>query len=98
MEMSKRFKRLREAAGLSQAKLAKAAGVPLRTYQSWEYGLRTPLLDTAVRLAAALRVTVDELAGVVPIGVGDQSPLPSDERLERARANLQGGRRKGGAR
>jgi transcriptional regulator with XRE-family HTH domain len=56
---------MREAAGLSQAQLAKRAGVPLRTYQEWEYARRTPLLSAAVKLAAALGVSVDELACVI---------------------------------
>jgi transcriptional regulator with XRE-family HTH domain len=63
--MAERLKRMREAAGLSQAGLARRAGVPLRTYQEWEYARRTPLLSAAVKLAAALGVSVDELAGVV---------------------------------
>jgi transcriptional regulator with XRE-family HTH domain len=74
-----RFKGLREAAGLSQAKLAKLAGVPLRTYQAWEYGNRTPLLDAAVKLAAALKITVDELAGVTEPRGGKKRRLPEDE-------------------
>jgi transcriptional regulator with XRE-family HTH domain len=61
--MGKRMKRLREAAGLSQAALARAAGVPLGTLRGWEYGRRTPLLDAAAKVADALDVSLDELAG-----------------------------------
>ncbi len=64
--MGARFKRLREAAGMSQSELAKASGVPLRSYQQWEQGRRTPLLDAAAKVAEALGVSVDELAGVKP--------------------------------
>ena len=64
-KMAERLKRMREAAGLSQAQLAKRAGVPLRTYQEWEYARRTPLLSAAVKLAAALDVSIDQLAGVI---------------------------------
>jgi transcriptional regulator with XRE-family HTH domain len=62
--MGKRFKRLREAAGMSQSALAKACGIPLRSYQQWEQGRRTPLLDAAARVAVALGCTLDELAGI----------------------------------
>jgi transcriptional regulator with XRE-family HTH domain len=64
--MSERFKAMRKAAGLSQSQLAKAAGVPVRTYQEWEHGRRTPLLDAAARIAVALGVSLDVLAGITP--------------------------------
>jgi transcriptional regulator with XRE-family HTH domain len=61
--MGKRFKQLREAAGLSQAALARASGIPLKTYLEWEHGRRTPLLDAAAKVADALGVSLDLLAG-----------------------------------
>jgi transcriptional regulator with XRE-family HTH domain len=64
--MATRLKRLRERRGLSQAALARAAGVPLGTLRGWEYARRTPLLDAAARLADALGCTLDELAGRKP--------------------------------
>jgi transcriptional regulator with XRE-family HTH domain len=72
--MAERLKRMREATGLSQAQLAKKAGVPLRTYQEWEYARRTPLLSAAVKLAAALGVSVDELAGVIKAPTPPRKP------------------------
>ncbi len=62
--MARRLKRLREAAGLSQSQAALAAGVPVATYQSWEHGRRTPLFDAAAKVAVALGVSLDELAGI----------------------------------
>jgi transcriptional regulator with XRE-family HTH domain len=64
--MGVRLKTLRQARGLSQAQLAKLSGIPKGTLLQWEYGLRTPLLDAAVKLADALGVTLDELAGREP--------------------------------
>jgi transcriptional regulator with XRE-family HTH domain len=61
--MAKRFKQLREAAGFTQASLAEAAGVSIRSYQQWEQGKRTPLFDAAVRIADALDISLDDLAG-----------------------------------
>jgi transcriptional regulator with XRE-family HTH domain len=58
-----RMKRLREAAGLSQPQAAAAAGVPVGTLRNWEQGLRMPALDAAARLAKAIGVSLDELAG-----------------------------------
>jgi transcriptional regulator with XRE-family HTH domain len=64
--MGTRLKRLREAAGLSQAKLAAAAGVSPRTVQNWEYGKRTFDFESAWKLADVFGVTLDELAGREP--------------------------------
>jgi transcriptional regulator with XRE-family HTH domain len=58
-----RLKRLRQAAGLSQAKLARAAGVPHGSPRNWEYDLREPLVGAAAKIARALGVTLDELTG-----------------------------------
>ncbi len=54
----KRLQRLRKAAGMSQAHLAEAANVPIGTLRNWEQDRRTPLLDTAARVANALGVSV----------------------------------------
>jgi transcriptional regulator with XRE-family HTH domain len=62
--MGERFKALREAAGLSQTQLARAADVPVGSLRQWEQGRRTPLLDAAARIATALGVSLDELAGI----------------------------------
>lgn len=56
-----RLKELREAAGLSQEKLARAADISFRTVQHIEKHHGDPRLSTARRLAKALGVTVDEL-------------------------------------
>jgi transcriptional regulator with XRE-family HTH domain len=64
--MGQRWKRLRLGAGLSQSQLAAKAGVPLKSYVQWEQGRRTPLFDAAARVAEALDVSLDELAGIGP--------------------------------
>jgi transcriptional regulator with XRE-family HTH domain len=61
--MAERFKRLREEKEFTQARLAEAAGVPLGTLRNWEQGRRVPQLDAAYRVAKALGITLDELAG-----------------------------------
>jgi transcriptional regulator with XRE-family HTH domain len=62
--MGDRLRRLRHAAGLSQQRLADLAAVPLGSLRNWEQGRREPLLGPAGRLALALGVTLDELAGL----------------------------------
>jgi transcriptional regulator with XRE-family HTH domain len=57
------LRRLRQDAGLSQAGLAAAAGIHLRQINRYESGEQQPALDVGMRLAAALGVSLDELAG-----------------------------------
>jgi transcriptional regulator with XRE-family HTH domain len=52
---------LREKAGLSQTGLAKKAGVPFRSVQNWEQGVRVPRPQALLALAEALGTTADEL-------------------------------------
>ncbi len=58
-----RLKRLRESTGLSQHKLADLAGVPIGTLRGAEYDRREPKITTAAKIADALGVTLDVLAG-----------------------------------
>src|SRR3954451_21012565 len=58
------IKRLRQEAGLSQAGLAAAAGIHTRQITRYESAEQQPALGVAHRLAQALGVTLDELAGV----------------------------------
>lgn len=58
------LKRIREAAGLSQAQLATAAGVPKRTIESYEQGerdIRKGQAAVVTAIAEALKVDITEL-------------------------------------
>jgi transcriptional regulator with XRE-family HTH domain len=59
----RRLKRLRTAAGLTQAELARAAGLPFDSVRNWEYDKREPALFAAVKLATALGVDLNIVAG-----------------------------------
>jgi transcriptional regulator with XRE-family HTH domain len=61
--MGMRLKRLREEKGFTQETLAEAAGVPKFSLRNWEQDRRGMSLATAVRVADALGVSLDELAG-----------------------------------
>jgi transcriptional regulator with XRE-family HTH domain len=61
--MAERFKQLRKAAGMTQEELARKAGVAFAAYRTWESGKRMPLFDAVVKVADALAVSLDELAG-----------------------------------
>jgi transcriptional regulator with XRE-family HTH domain len=54
---------LRRQAGLSQEKLAHAAGVSLGAVFRWENGDRGPTLANACKLAEVLKVDLNTLVG-----------------------------------
>ena len=61
--MGERFQAVRLRRRMTQAKLAAASGLPLRSIQEWEQGTRIPRWDRVIRIADALGVSLDELAG-----------------------------------
>jgi transcriptional regulator with XRE-family HTH domain len=67
MNFAEMLRHLREKAGITQAALAEAAQVPLGTLRDYEQGIRRndPSLGTAVKLAAALGVSVEVFADCV---------------------------------
>jgi len=52
----------REAAGLSQSRLARQLGIDVATVSRWERDQRKPAFDLLAPLADALGCTVDDLA------------------------------------
>jgi transcriptional regulator with XRE-family HTH domain len=56
-------RRLRETRGLSQAQMARLAGLPRPTWASLETGTANPTLAVLGRAAAALSVSIEELIG-----------------------------------
>jgi XRE family transcriptional regulator, regulator of sulfur utilization len=55
------IKALREARGLSQQQMAKAAGIPRATWTHLESGAANPTLTVLIKVANALQVRLDEL-------------------------------------
>lgn len=62
-EFAERLRLLRDARQLSQARLAELLGIDPRSYNRWERGGNVPHLDTLIRIADILQVTLDELVG-----------------------------------
>lgn len=55
------MRKARQKAGLSQQALADRLGVHQPTVAQWEAGRVMPRVDTAIRLAAALETSVEEI-------------------------------------
>ena len=64
MRFADTLKHFRRERGLSQPGLADASGVPVGTIRDYEQGKRGPLLENAAKLAVALGVSLDALAGL----------------------------------
>ncbi len=62
MKFTEKLRELREKAGLSEAKLAQASGLPFGTVHGYGLGARKPSLAAALRIAKALGVTCDAFA------------------------------------
>src|SRR5437763_14555941 len=95
-----RLKELREAAGLSQAQLVARTGRGLATVKAYEADRRSPSLDNAQRLAAALGVPVTAFDGVAFRHATQRPPardLPAAPAPRRTGRKMPGkpGRRKG---
>ena len=65
--MSTRLKELRRRAGMTQEELARAAEVTVASVQKWEQARRSMLFEAARKVAKALGVSLDVLAGDKPI-------------------------------
>jgi transcriptional regulator with XRE-family HTH domain len=69
---SANLKVLRELRKLTQSELGNRAGMGGASVSHFETGQRTPSLDSLVKLADALDVTVDTLLGRAPVEAGAQ--------------------------
>lgn len=62
-EFAERLRFLRGSRQLSQARLAELLGIDPRSYNRWERGGNVPHVDTLIKIADILQVTLDELVG-----------------------------------
>ena len=60
---AERLRHLRSERNITQARLAQLLNISARVYNRWETGDAAPHFDTVVKIADALQVSLDELAG-----------------------------------
>jgi transcriptional regulator with XRE-family HTH domain len=82
MSFGRHLRRLREAAGLTRAELARRAGVPASTLRGWEADRGFPAMPAALRLAGALGVPVEAFAAGVEDPAEEES-VPGRRRRRR---------------
>jgi transcriptional regulator with XRE-family HTH domain len=61
--LANNMRQLREARGITQQQMAGVAGIPRPTWANLESGAANPTLAVLVKVATALRVSVEELIG-----------------------------------
>jgi transcriptional regulator with XRE-family HTH domain len=66
----KNLKTLRELRGLTQTELGAQSEIPAASISNFETGQRVPSLESLVKLANALKVSVDALIGRAPAESG----------------------------
>lgn len=71
-EFRLQFRTIRERRGLTQVALGQRAGMAPASISHFETGQRVPSLESLVKLADALGVSVDELLGRVTTETGTQ--------------------------
>jgi transcriptional regulator with XRE-family HTH domain len=76
MGLGEKMQALRRQNGLSQAALAKMAGLPVRSIQNWEQGHRTPSAKALLDLARVLKVPVESLISELPGQREEAKPKP----------------------
>ena len=99
------LRRIRELRGMTQAEMGNRAGIAAASISHFETGQRSPSLDTLVKLADALTVTVDALLGRAPLEAAaqldpvfvqaSQADLPTLETVRRVTAAILADARKG---
>lgn len=76
MTFAEKLRELRDAKGLSEAKLAEVSGIPFGTIHVYSLGRRKPSFAAVVKIAAALGVTCAAFADCDDVAEGDQEQKP----------------------
>ncbi len=74
MKFAEKLRALRDAAGLSEAKLADASGVSFSAIHEYGLGRRKPSFDSVVKIARALGATCEAFADCDDVGQLPEAP------------------------
>jgi transcriptional regulator with XRE-family HTH domain len=76
MTFAEKLRHLRDAAGLSEAKLAEASGLTFASVHGYGLGRRTPSFPAVVKIARALNVTCEEFSDCEDMDGDERKPAP----------------------
>ena len=74
MTFAEKLRELRDARGVSEAKLAVVTGIPFGTLHNYAIGRRPAPFAAVVKIAKALGVTCEAFAACDDVVAGDTSP------------------------
>ena len=74
--LGQRLRALRRGLGRTQYEAAVELAVPPSTYRKWEYGVRLPSVPSALRLAAWLGCSVEQLYRDLAPTPPQPAPMP----------------------
>ena len=80
MTFAEKLRELRDAAGLSEAKLAGATGIPFGTIHVYALGRRKPSFAAVVKIAKALGVTCEAFAACEDVTGEEKKPAKKKPR------------------
>jgi transcriptional regulator with XRE-family HTH domain len=77
---AQRLRELRDAQGLSEAKLSQASGVAFGAVHDYGLGRRKPSFAAVVKIARALGITCEAFADCEDVAVGEDAQRPAAKR------------------
>lgn len=86
MTIGERIREIRKAQGLTQKELGHRLGLSYQSIAQWENGLRSPKLETILKIAQALGVRMEDLTGLETFDTGADFDKRRKELLSQAQA------------
>jgi transcriptional regulator with XRE-family HTH domain len=83
INISKRIKKIRKQKGLSQTELGKRIGVSQQVISNYERNIREPDIETLLKIAGALEVSLEMLVIEKPIKPENMTSRALQKRFER---------------
>jgi len=82
IKMNERINKIRRKKGLSQTELGNSIGVSQQVITNYERGLREPSIETLLKIAGALGISLEHLIGAKPIKPNEQTSRALQKRFE----------------
>ena len=82
IKMNEQIRKIRRQKGLSQVELGDRIGVSQQVITNYERGIREPDLETMLKIAGALQVSIEILVGEKPVKQDEQTSRALQKRFE----------------
>jgi putative transcriptional regulator len=82
IKMNEQIRKIRRQKGLSQVEFGDRIGVSQQVITNYERGIREPDLETMLKIAGALEVSIETLVGEKPVKQDEQTSRALQKRFE----------------